>query len=100
MRERRDRKRRVTKGDSAMVGRARMREDRMERKRDGQEQSSSCTARRGQQDWKRPMLDRDQLLSPTCLVDSQIIARSLHGPWTHVDFAYPSIAVGWLYGRF
>jgi len=46
----------------------------------GQKRSSSCTARRGQQDWKRPMLDRDQLLSPTCLVDSQIIARSLHGP--------------------
>lgn len=41
----------------------------------------------GQQDWKRPMLDRDQLLSPTCLVDSQIIARSLHGPRMCADFA-------------
>lgn len=39
---------------------------------------------REQQDWKRPMLDRDQLLSPTCLVDSQIIARNLHGPWTRL----------------
>lgn len=47
-----------------------------------QKRRAVLVERRGQQDWKRPMLDRDQLLSPTCLVDSQIIARSLHGPGT------------------
>lgn len=45
----------------------------MERGR--QKRSGSYAARRRKRDWKRPMLDRDQLLSPTCLVDSQIIAR-------------------------
>lgn len=49
-----------------------------------QKRRAVLVERRGQQDWKRPMLDRDQLLSPTCLVDGQIIARSLHGPGTRL----------------
>ncbi|CAL1683544.1 unnamed protein product [Lasius platythorax] len=63
-----------------MVDRARTTEDRMKRKRrTGAEQflhSAEGTARLE----KRPMLDRDQLLSPTCLVDSRIIAWK--PPWT------------------
>lgn len=97
-REREDRKKRRIKEDVEMVGGARTTEDRMKRKRrTGAEQSGSYTARRGQQDWKRPMLDRDQLLSPTCPVDSRIIAWSLHGPWDARWLRYVSIAAKMLW---
>jgi hypothetical protein len=73
-REREDSKKRKIKRDTETTSQSENERGRTEA------EHSSCKARRGQQDWKRPMLDRDQLLSPTCLVDSQIIARSLHGP--------------------
>lgn len=72
--ERGDRKKRMIKKDAERWSTERERQRIEWREKDEEKQSSSYTARRGQQDWKRPMLDRDQLLSPTCLVDSRIIA--------------------------